>query len=164
MPGMCVQSPECKYTPLSGCSPLSGHSTPSPQMTRDPHRLLGREDGGPLSRQPKERASPCEECFFFVFCSLDQAYFRVVVRARLENYNGESRVQRSALKVERLDFAEAARRLVALTKELVRKKQVAETKEPSLLDGCSLRLSAFFRSFSSACAESLLRVSGVAFV
>ncbi|PFH34570.1 OB-fold nucleic acid binding domain-containing protein [Besnoitia besnoiti] len=46
-------------------------------------------------------------------------YFRVVLRARTESYNGEERLQRTAIKIEKLSPLEAAKRLVTLTKELL---------------------------------------------
>ncbi|RQX73227.1 OB-fold nucleic acid binding domain-containing protein [Toxoplasma gondii CAST] len=68
-------------------------------------------------------------------------YFRVVIRARVEMYNGEERVQRTAIKIEKLSPAETARRLVALTKELLSqaspsvKDEVSRKRPDSLMSG-----------------------------
>ncbi|KFH07134.1 OB-fold nucleic acid binding domain-containing protein [Toxoplasma gondii VAND] len=56
-------------------------------------------------------------------------------------YNGEERVQRTAIKIEKLSPAETARRLVALTKELLSqaspsvKDEVSRKRPDSLMSG-----------------------------
>ncbi|CBZ52388.1 replication factor-A C terminal domain-containing protein [Neospora caninum Liverpool] len=68
-------------------------------------------------------------------------YFRVVIRARVETYNGEERVQRTAIKIEKLSPVEAARRLVTMTKELLAqaspkaKDEISRKRPDALMSG-----------------------------